>query len=137
MSEAVMSQFPARFNGGHTGRPTEFAHPVHVPHPSHTATRLRLTKRGRRVLIALIVLPLIIAGFFAALNGGGAGATNTAVKDASIYVTVHQGQSLWQIAESIAPTKDPRDVIVDLTNYNHIAGEVQAGQRIAIPAQYQ
>jgi len=116
MSEAIITQFP-------------------VPQV-RTATRLRMTQRGRRVLIALIVIPIVVGGFFAALNGGGADATNTAVADNSVYVTVHQGESLWQIAETVAPKADPRDVIIELTNYNHITEDVKAGQRIAIPAQY-
>ena len=116
---AVISQFPVR--------------PVSQP---QTATRLRLTQRGRRVLIALVVIPIIVAAFFASLNGGGADATNTAVSDSSLYVTVHFGESLWQIAERVAPNSDPRDVIADLQSYNHISSDVEPGQRIAIPAQY-
>jgi hypothetical protein len=102
-----------------------------------TRTRLHLTRRGRRVLIALIVVPIIVAAFFAALNGGIADATNTSVADASVYVTVDTGETLWQIAERIAPTADPRVVIADISSYNHIQGQIQAGQRIAIPTQYQ
>ena len=115
---AVISQFPVR--------------PLQQP---QTATRLRLTKRGRRVLIALVVIPIIVAAFFASLNGGGADATNTAVSDSSVYVTVHFGESLWQIAERVAPNADPRDVVADIQSYNHIT-DIEPGQRIAIPSQY-
>lgn len=103
---------------------------------AHTATRMRLTTRGRRVVVALIVIPIIIAAFFAALNGGTAGASDVAVADTSAYVTVGSGESLWQIAERIAPNADPRDVVDAISSYNHLDGELQAGQRIAIPAQY-
>ena len=103
---------------------------------AHTTTRMRLTTRGRRVVVALIVIPIIIAAFFAALNGGTAGAADVAVADTSVYITVGSGESLWQIAERIAPTADPRDVVDALSSYNHLDGELQAGQRIAIPAQY-
>lgn len=103
---------------------------------AHITTRTRLTTRGRRVVVALIVLPIIITAFFAALSGTAAGASDVAVSDSSVYVTVGSGESLWQIAERIAPQSDPRDVIVEITNYNHLEGEIQAGQRIAIPAQY-
>lgn len=99
-------------------------------------TRLRMTTRGRRVLIALIVLPLVIAAFFAALNGGQAGASNESVSDSSTYITVGSGESLWQIAERVAPSADPRDVVDALVSYNHLEGDIQAGQRVAIPAQY-
>ena len=103
---------------------------------AHTTTRMRLTTRGRRVVVALIVIPIIIAAFFAALNGGQAGASDVAVADHSVYITVGAGESLWQIAERVAPNADPRDVVIEITNYNHLEGDIQAGQRIAIPAQY-
>jgi hypothetical protein len=103
---------------------------------AHTTTHMRLTVRGRRVVVALIVIPIIIAAFFAALNGGTAGAADVAVADTSVYVTVGSGESLWQIAERIAPSADPRDVVDAISSYNHLDGDLQAGQRIAIPAQY-
>ena len=51
--------------------------------------------------------------------------------------TVAPGDSLWAIAETIAPSADPRDVIAD----DHPAqpaesADVLAGQQLAIPAQY-
>jgi LysM repeat protein len=98
--------------------------------------KLHLTTRGRRVIVALIVIPIILAAFFAALNGGQAGAADVSISDSSTYVTVGAGESLWAIAERIAPHSDPRDVIDAITSYNHLEGDVQAGQRIAIPAQY-
>jgi hypothetical protein len=101
-----------------------------------SVTRTRLTTRGRRVVTALIVLPIIIAAFIAALNGGQAGASDVSVADHSVYITVGAGESLWQVAERVAPHSDPRDVVIELTNYNHLAGDLQAGQRLAIPAQY-
>jgi hypothetical protein len=97
---------------------------------------MRLTTRGRRVVVALIVIPIIIVAFFAALNGGQAGASDVAVSDHSVYLTVGSGESLWQIAERVAPNSDPRDVVIEISNYNHLEGEIQAGQRLAIPAQY-
>lgn len=99
-----------------------------------TPTRMRLTTRGRRVVVALIVLPIIIFGFIAALNGGQAGAADVAVVDSSVYITVGSGESLWQIAERVAPHTDPRDAVEAIMSYNHLQGELQAGQRIAIPA---
>lgn len=53
------------------------------------------------------------------------------------YVTVQAGQSLWQLAETIAPTADPRDVIADIVSLNGLpADAVEPGQRLAIPAEY-
>ncbi|MHB1171702.1 MAG: LysM peptidoglycan-binding domain-containing protein [Lacisediminihabitans sp.] len=98
---------------------------------------LRLTKRGRRVFTAFAALPLVIAALVFALNGGVATATDHGSSTRLQYVTVEAGQSLWQLAETIAPTADPRDVISDLVHLNQLAGtDVQPGQQLAIPAQY-
>ncbi|MES1170720.1 MAG: LysM peptidoglycan-binding domain-containing protein [Leifsonia sp.] len=104
---------------------------------SATMPRLRLTKRGRRVLVALVAFPLVAAALAFALNGGMAAATNVTGASSLQYVTVESGQSLWQLASEIAPSADPRDVISDVVHLNQLTGtDIQAGQRLAIPAQY-
>jgi LysM repeat protein len=53
------------------------------------------------------------------------------------YVTVETGQSLWGVAESIAPNADPRDVIAAIMQLNHLeSADVLAGQQLAVPVQY-
>lgn len=99
--------------------------------------RLRITQRGRRVLTFVVACPLVFAAFAFAINGGMATATNVSSSASLSYVTVQAGQSLWQLAGQIAPTADPREVISDLVRVNQLAGsDVQAGQRLAIPARY-
>jgi hypothetical protein len=99
--------------------------------------RLHLTKRGRNVFTALAATPLVIAALFFALNGGGATASLEGSDVAFEYVTVESGQSLWQLAESVAPTADPRDVIAEIMQLNRLESpDVFAGQELAIPAQY-
>jgi LysM repeat protein len=71
-----------------------------------------------------------------ALNGGGAVATDSGSSTTFSYVTVEAGQSLWQLAQTLAPTADPRDVIAEIVSLNQIKGEIQPGQRLAIPAGY-
>ena len=99
-------------------------------------TRLRLTRRGRRVLAALVALPIVVAAFTFALNGGGAIATAETAPDSFTYVTVQAGESLWQLAQTLAPAADPRDVIAEIVSLNQISGDIQPGQRLAIPATY-
>ena len=41
------------------------------------ATRLRITRRGRSVLVGLAAIPLVVLALVMALNGGGAIATAT------------------------------------------------------------
>lgn len=100
-------------------------------------TRLRLTRRGRRVIALLAALPIVFAAFVFALNGGGAVATGESSATTFSYVTIEAGQSLWQLAQTLAPAADPRDVIAEIVSLNNISGEIQPGQRIAIPAAYQ
>ncbi len=47
------------------------------------------------------------------------------------------GDTLWHIAETIAPAADPRDVIVELMQFNGLSSaDVPAGFELAIPPQY-
>jgi hypothetical protein len=108
--------------------------------PGTTAkTHLRLTRRGRIVFTTLAAVPLVLGAIGVAVNGGMAAAESAATTGAVTfdYVTIEAGQSLWQLAETIAPAQDPRDVIIDIVNLNQLSSEaVQPGQRIALPADY-
>ncbi|WP_372984156.1 LysM peptidoglycan-binding domain-containing protein [Microbacterium sp.] len=106
--------------------------------PARPATRLKLTARGRRVVLAVAAVPLAAGIAFAALSGGSAMASGEQTATASFAtVTVMPGDTLWSIAESMAPGADPRDVIGDITRLNLLrGGELQIGQELAIPAQY-
>ncbi len=100
-------------------------------------SRLRLTKRGRAVLLFLAATPVVIGALLFALNGGGAVASLDGSAVSFEYVTVESGQSLWQIAESIAPGADPRDVISELIQLNRLdSADVYAGQELAVPARF-
>lgn len=104
-------------------------------------THLRLTRRGRVVFTTLGAAPLVIGSLALALNGGVAAAAEDAgharASAAFDYVTIEAGQSLWQLAETVAPREDPREVIADIVNLNQLASEaVQPGQRLALPADY-
>lgn len=104
--------------------------------------RLRLTRRGRFVLTTIFAVPLAALVLATALNGGMATASSD-VSTGSIeagtfeYVTVQAGQSLWELAESIAPSTDPRDVISDIVRLNQLENsELHPGDQIAIPVEY-
>jgi len=104
-----------------------------------SSTRLRLTVRGRRVLAALAALPAVVAVSIAIIGGGSALASRDAGAPADSFptITVSSGESLWSIAESIAPHDDPRDVVDAIVRLNALESVlVQAGQSLAIPAEY-
>lgn len=109
-----------------------------IPASSRPSTRLRLTTRGRAVLLAFASVPLAIGIAFAALSGGSAIASGADTAAVSVEtVTVMPGDTLWSIATSVAPDADPRDVIGEISRMNLLrGGELQIGQTLAIPAQY-
>jgi hypothetical protein len=98
-------------------------------------SHLRLTRRGRSVLLALVATPLVVAAMLIGINAGGASAGSSSTPLTKI--TVVGGESLWNVAEQIAPNDDPRDVIADIMSVNQLKSvDIQPGERLAIPAQY-
>lgn len=102
------------------------------------STRLRLTARGRRVLLGLAATPLAFGIGFAALSGGSALASGESASAVSFEtVTVLPGDTLWSIAGEIAPEADPREVIGEITRLNMLQGGVlQVGQELSIPSEF-
>jgi LysM repeat protein len=99
--------------------------------PSH----LRMTKRGRTVLLTLIAAPLVVVALALGINAGGATATNSSTPLAKI--TVVNGETLWAVAKQIAPNSDPRDVISDIMSVNRLStADIYPGEQLSIPAQY-
>lgn len=104
--------------------------------PPQVRTRLRLTRRGRVVFTTIAAIPLIALALVTVLGAGGAAAESGAAGSATAfeYVTVDRGDSLWAIAESIAPDADPRVVIDEIIRLNGLDGAiVEPGQRLALP----
>ncbi len=101
---------------------------------AHRAVRpapLRLTRRGR---VVLVLLPAVVAlsTAFVGVSAPFAQADPTAPSRA---VEVRAGDTLWSIAERIAPARDPRDVVAELERANHLPGAVVlAGSRLQVPA---
>lgn len=107
--------------------------------PAPRATRLRLTPRGRRILVLLAALPAALALGLAILSGGSALASRDDGAPAGTFatLTVGAGESLWAIAEQVAPAADPRDVVDAIVRLNALDGvTVSSGQRLSIPAEY-
>jgi hypothetical protein len=99
---------------------------------------LRLTRRGRVVLIGiplvlLAVLIFLLAGFLNAPAKAADSAADLSVTP-TVSVTVQSGESLWAIAAAVAPERDPRDVIADIVQLNNLtAGAVVPGQQLFVP----
>jgi LysM repeat protein len=111
--------------------PTPVARPAAAPRRP-----LRLTARGRLVVGALAAAPLVAGLVFASVTAPASAGNEESVASFDT-VTVLPGESLWMIAERIAPAADPREVIGELQRLNALADSaVLPGQTLAIPAAY-
>ncbi len=104
-------------------------------HAGHPAP-LRLTRRGRHVLRAgVVVLVLVLMTVSAlALARGASAADGPAPEVAVVTHVVMPGETLWGIAQQVAPHDDPRDTVARIVEFNALTSQgVQAGQRLALP----
>jgi hypothetical protein len=103
---------------------------------NHHYSRARLTPRGRLLarLAVITSLSILLLSGFAAVTGATAGSSDTAIPTPYVKVSVKPGDTLWSIAESIAPSGDRRSLVADIVEINHLKSpELQAGQKIYIP----
>ena len=93
---------------------------------------LRLTRRGRLVVLGAFVLAALAVLVFALSDA----ATGTAERGAPVPVRVVQveaGDTLWDIASRAAPGEDPRDLIDEIEELNALDGSLRVGTEIAVP----
>jgi LysM repeat protein len=106
------------------------------PSLSNPAPRIRLTRRGRLVLV---VLPLMVAAAAMMLLVGAftapAKASGALSAPETVRVTVGAGQTLWDIATLVAPERHPQDVVAEIAQLNNLEGSiVHAGQQVFVPS---
>jgi hypothetical protein len=98
-------------------------------------SHLRMTRRGRTVLLTVFAAPLVIAALVVGIGAGSATATSSSSPLATI--TVVGGETLWGVARQIAPNADPRDVVADIISVNRLnSADIYPGEQLSIPAQY-
>jgi LysM domain len=99
------------------------------------SAHLRMTSRGRAVLLTVLATPLVIIALVTGINAGAANGTSSSTPLAK--VTIVGGETLWGLAHDIAPNADPRDVVANIMSVNQLkTADIQAGERLSIPAQY-
>ena len=99
---------------------------------STSGSSLRLTRRGRAVLLLLLVTLLFAA--FALGRGSESQATTEGARAPYATTTVHAGETLWGVAKRVAPGSDPRAVVQQIRELNHLdSAAVQAGQQLLLP----
>jgi len=104
-------------------------------HEAPARSAVRLTARGRIVAVALFLLLAFGAISAASALHSASQAGTTPTGSATRYITVQPGQTLWQIAQRVAPGDDPRDTVDRIRSLNGLdTAPVQAGQRLVVPA---
>ena len=98
----------------------------------NTSSTLRITTRGRVVLGSMVAIPILAVSLFVASSAASA---ESAVSGNSYeYVTVLSGDTLWSIADMVAPDRDPRDVVQEIMKLNGISSaQLMPGQELALP----
>lgn len=113
-------------------RPTLVALPAVEAAPR---TRLRLTRRGRVVLTSLAVIPAVLAAVLLGTLVPSVAGNADAVSQQVDYATLYAGQTLWSIAETIAPSEDPREVVDKILRMNGFTTvDIPVGTRLAVPS---
>lgn len=91
---------------------------------------VRLTRRGRFVLLALLLLLAALAGVLVAASTGEAAAP----AGPAPTVVVQPGDTLWSIAARYAPGPDPFGTIEQIRQLNGLDGyTLQAGETLVLP----
>jgi len=96
---------------------------------------VRLTRRGRLVLVAAALTAMLVAGFF--LGAGSVATQERGTGPATEVVQVAPGETLWDIAARMTPDGgDVRATMFDIKRLNALADSaLDAGQRIRVPAE--
>ena len=93
------------------------------------APSLRMTRRGRLVVLALALLVVLLPGAWRAM------ATAQVEGPTTVAITVQPGDTLWGIAAEIDPGADPRALIAEIREMNALTQSgLVPGQELVIPA---
>jgi LysM repeat protein len=93
---------------------------------------VRLTRRGRVVVVLAALLLLVVAGF--TLGRASSQAAGPVAHRPLPTVTVAPGETLWQIAARVDPGSDRRALVDQIEALNHLHdGRIVAGQQLRLP----
>ena len=106
--------------------------------PQRDRAPIRLTRRGRAVLVglaatvALVALWLTVGPGALAGSGDGRGGPSRPART----VVVEPGETLWGIASAAEPGADPRRTVRRIMDLNGLGGDptVRPGQEVRLPA---
>ena len=94
-----------------------------------TPASLRITRRGRLVVLGMALLVVLLPGAWRAV------ATAQVAGPATVAVTVQPGDTLWGIASALDPGADPRALIAEIRQANGLTQSgLIPGQVLQVPA---
>lgn len=93
--------------------------------------RLHITRRGRLLVLALLMALVAVLVLHGRSSVAG---VDPAAAPVRATVVVSPGDSLWSIAERVAPTADPRRTVARLRDLNNVAdGMLRPGEVLVLP----
>ncbi|WP_204074990.1 LysM peptidoglycan-binding domain-containing protein [Planotetraspora phitsanulokensis] len=102
----------------------------------HTAPPLRLTRRGKVVLVTavtLVTLGVLWLGTLAAVTASTGPASPA--HDGLPYVDVQRGDTLWKIANAVGDDGDPAAMVRQIMNLNGLSDSlIRPGTRLYVPS---
>jgi Tfp pilus assembly protein FimV len=108
--------------------------PAAPTRPAPSASALRLTRRGRVVVLLGALLLAFAIGVFVTAAGSVA-TQDPAPAGATDIVQVGSGDTLWDIASARATDGDVRAMMLRIEQLNSLqSSTLQAGQRLVVPA---
>lgn len=89
---------------------------------------------ARKFFRTAVVVAIAATSIFGFVNTAAANSQTSSSAAKFEYITVSAGQTLWDLAEQVAPNTDPQDWMQDVVNLNGLTStDLKPGQRIAIP----
>lgn len=102
--------------------------------PVAPSSRVRLTRRGQ-VLVVAVLAALLLTAFTLARPGTSQADTDAPLPVAIGVTTVQAGETLWGVARRIAPDSDVRQVVAQIRELNDMGSStLQVGQQLLLPA---
>src|SRR5262245_36668411 len=109
-----------------------------VPDPDLRPARPRVTRSTRasvfwrrRLIAAALGLGIVLAAAHAGTALGGSTTSTPERRPHVVKVVAHEGDTLWSIAERVAPGSDPRKVVDEIAAARGTA-DVRAGEQIQV-----
>lgn len=102
----------------------------------NAASGLKLTRRGRFLLLGLPMMCLAVAALvLVGIVTSSAQASTQLTGTGASQITVQAGESIWSIAAANGHNRDPREVVAEIVQLNDLKSSVlQPGQQIFVPA---